>query len=196
MNERPILFSDEMVRAILDGRKSQTRRVVKEPVSISQKMAGGIASHAPMVLHEGSWFKPEEWSPFGKAGDRLWVREAFSYTGFGNTVTNQVMYRADGDQADRSPIWRPSIFMPRWASRITLEIVNVRMERVQMISYKDARAEGMPIDYSGDYSFDHTKMGGYQANFRRLWDSINAKRGFGWDENPWVWVIDFKRVEE
>jgi hypothetical protein len=85
--------------------------------------------------------------------------------------------------------WRPSIHMPRWASRITLEVTDVRVERVQEISEEDAKTEGVTPSIVGEW-WDHLK---YRAGFQTLWNSINEKRGFGWDENPWVWVVEFKK---
>ena len=152
MKERPILFSGEMVRAILDGRKKQTRRVVK------------LATF-PNI------FK----CPYGKPGDRLWVRETFMPMPHLNA---KVFYRA----TDRlvGGRWRPSIFMPRALSRITLEITAIGCEPLNDISENDACWEGIQIPEDHDY------IGAY----RNLWESIN---GVGsWEKNPWVWVIVFK----
>lgn len=91
--------------------------------------------------------------------------------------------------------WNPSIFMPRWASRITLEITDVRVERVQEITEEDARAEGFPGERWATGHGDYSEIAPSEQ-FRELWDKLNASRGFGWDANPWVWVIEFKRIEE
>lgn len=161
MTERPILFSGPMVRAILDGRKTQTRRVAKDRD------------------------KP---CKYGIAGDRLWVRETWQSAaamGVCHASDDYFVYRAtDPDwETCEGWQWRPSIFMPRKASRITLEITDVRAERLQDITNKDARAEGLARGTV------YPRMW-----FEDLWDSINAKRGFGWDVNPFVWVITFKKV--
>lgn len=162
LKERPILMSAPMVRAILEGRKTQTRRVAK------------ITSRCP----------------HGVPGDRLWVRETCERRPFcAGSKAICVAYSADGESVldpvgfDYSCWWKrgeklPSIFMPRWASRITLEVTGVRVERVQEINQVDALAEGTQGKHS----------------YAELWDSLNAKRGFGWDTNPWVWVLEFKRV--
>jgi len=172
MKERPILFSSEMVRAILDGRKTQTRRVVN-----------------PRCAYK---------CPFGRPGDRLWVRETFHTCPH---CDGMVAYRAGGWKRgesfswdDLSPLrpkcaahgWKPSIHMPRWASRITLEVVNVRVERVQDITDADAIAEGVKLPGVTQYE------GRARDAFKALWDSINAKRGYGWDVNPRVRVVEFR----
>ena len=194
MKEHPILFSGEMVRAILDGRKTMTRRVIKpQPVSIPEAKV----AHA-------NWIMQNRTCPYGQPGDRLWVRETWKPTRASCAIATgidgpgtYVRYRADDSRrtvahsmkcrgADREP-WHPSIFMPRWASRITLEITEVRVERVQDITEEDAKAEAPP------FPFDYTPAS-YRSLFRALWDSLNAKRGYGWAANPWVWVISFKRV--
>ena len=204
MNEHPIIFSTEMVRAILSGRKTHTRRVMK-----------------PQPTFDGvDWIRfgddiRQNWCldcPFGKIGDRLWVREtwgAVSQTEESAPLEEcKIEYRADlpsgstdypgewpADEArgsDIAPKWRPSIHMPRWASRITLEIVKVRVERVQEISLEDSKAEGMPA-YSMAMGVLSDNPPDPRWKFIGLWNSINAKRGFGWDSNPWVWVIEFKR---
>jgi len=179
MVELPILFSGEMVRAILDGRKTQTRRVVKLPVSEIGKM----------VKYRGDWVLPCEWSPYGKSGDRLWVRETWWQWG---GTEKRISYRADTlPSFAPNGGFRPSIFMPRWASRITLEVVDVRVERLQDISEDDAKAEGVMA--SGGWNADDTEYCvGYRTAFSRLWDSINAKRGYSWATNPWVWAVEFK----
>lgn len=226
MKERPILFSAPMVRAVLDGSKTQTRRLIKpQPVGIEEYTSG---------------FVDEAWAsghidvkcPYGKVGDRLWVRETWRpFSWQPNPLT--VEYRADGivrnislpdhvdeeglfdsylkldaeckkagcacdeegnyswDDSGSNPIrWRPSIFMPRWASRITLEITDVRVERLQDISEEDARAEGAdPISEE----VSSNPLIRYRAAFHSLWSSIN---GIGsWQSNPWVWVISFKVVK-
>jgi len=217
MKERGILFNGEMVRAILGGRKRRTRRVMKVQPSVEGQRLTTVVSttfskrdvgkHLWVTVvskgrtaNEGPLFS----NPYGVIGDRLWVRETFAmpmtvlgapnYLKMNDGVP--IIYRADGttltDQPDFYGVhWRPSIHMPRWASRITLEITDVRVERVQDIGAYDALAEGIKprgmdgVDIATNLIDD----------FRELWDSINAKRGFGWDANPWVWVIKFKRVD-
>jgi hypothetical protein len=136
--------------------------------------------------------------PYGKPGDRLWVRETFGYITLAENEAFtmrrpdgcpvRVYYKAEAIRegwTDMVP-WTPSIFMPRWASRIMLEIISVRVERLQDISEADAFAEGIS---GGDW------LGDPVGEYKKLWNSINEKRGFGWDKNPWVWVIEFKKLE-
>jgi len=207
MRERPILFSGPMVRAVMDGTKTQTRRVVNAPVLKE-------VSQPPEVSHgrEGVWnfvwtgktiggFKKR--SPYGVPGDRLWVRETWGlhrdyervYETDKKPCVGFLGYLAtdDDDSCPKTIInrWRPSIHMPRWASRITLEVVEVRVQRVQDISEADAVAEGCRQHESAILS----RAVGYRATFRELWDSLNANRGHGWATNPWVWAITFKRLE-
>ncbi len=206
--ERPILFSGPMVKAILEGRKTQTRRVMNNRhfnVFWVDETAKGVAPYWRYEDSHGSGpFKPEDYQlygfprcPYGQAGDRLWVRETWAPhpTVRKAERDSKIFYRADcrPRTSDESHCdWRPSIHMPRWASRITLEIVSVRVERLQGISEDDAKAEGVlslpdatlkPVD------------GSARLQFAALWDSINAGRGFGWNVNPWVWVIEFKAAQ-
>lgn len=175
MKERPILMSAPMVRAILAGRKTQTRRIMK----MAKRGTGG-----PPFQIDGKTVC----SPYGVPGDRLWVRESWR-----PRQASTVYYRADSYDYHHDeiraggtvPQWRPSIHMPRWASRITLEVVAVRVERLQEITYLESVAEGVIYDRGFEDPRD---------NYRSLWNVINAKRGRGWDENPWVWVIEFRRT--
>lgn len=207
MKEHPILFSGPMIRAILDGRKTMTRRVVK-PTMTTPRIAplrmepwlidgeqetddNGVplwAGFHPDYPGEAKWFG----CPYGQPGDRLWVRETWLQD---NRITR---YRADGVNAPPQQwdfpgaVWRPSIHMPRWASRLTLEITGVKVERLQDISEEDAIAEGAIATNAGDgYPFAMPA----RMNFVDLWDDINAKRGQGWADDPWVWAITFKRIE-
>ncbi len=170
MNEKPILFSTPMVRAILLGKKTQTRRV------INLKNEHGLPLHYSRIVDRPC--------PYGKVGDRLWVRETWLKDG------EVYLYKADFGKGILSSSWeghwKPSIHMPKVACRIRLEIVNVRVERLQDISHEDAVAEGCQKE-------DGRSWG--RLGFSQLWDQINKDRGFGWDVNPWVWVLDFKRVE-
>lgn len=205
MKERPILFSGAMVRAILEGRKTQTRRAVKR-CGLWETTGG-----------QGMRPMPEA-APYGQPGDRLWVRETWAETDRGDG-TPVVAYAAGGCVAvgregahgpdvllrnfawDETPTpsrWRPSIHMPRWACRLVLEITDLRVERLQAISEDDALAEG--IDTEGD---DYLEGEGWKAAgsaisperyaFASLWRRINGDAS--WDANPWVWVVGFRRVE-
>lgn len=210
MTERPILFSGPMVRALLAGTKTQTRRVIKDQ-SIGERFShmtdDGLA-HLDWLgdpcCGTGVWNVPEYSarvsSPYGKPGDRLWVREAFAgsiaYERHGYPLRewgNKLWYVADGEP--RSGQWtrpRPSIHMPRSLSRITLEITGVRVERLQDISEADAQAEGCALECMTPTGDDSGSAiygpGGYMA----LWESLNGAGS--WDTNPWVWVVEFKRV--
>lgn len=193
MKERPIIFSGPMVRAILEGRKTQTRRLIK------------LRHGADVVVVDGRVWKPARVDyagfvdcPYGQPGDRLWVRETFC-----PDWCEKPIYKADGGSAidagySREPKWKPSIFMPRAASRITLEVTGVRVERIQDISDADAQAEGVERYGRGwkRYFFPVEPHSAWEFpvnSFASLWDSINLVRA-PWASNPWVWVIEFKRV--
>lgn len=231
MRERPILFSGPMVRAILEGRKTQTRRVVKfqfdqnpgDYASVYPDGSGrGFIAWAPMAVsaEETARQYPGEEGfpcPFGVPGDRLWVRETFSPFMSSNrpSTISEATYSVLKDGAHtyrngRPPmpgldsyaqgafdhiVWRPSIFMPRWASRLTLEVKAVRVERLQEISREDAAAEGVcwAAEQSPAPSWV-TPSNWPEQNFAQLWDSINAKRGHSWASDPWVWVVEFEKV--
>ena len=199
MKSRPILFSGAMVRAILDGKKTQTRRVVKQ-----QPLGGNpdrwSCYHAPDG--QSNLWTPVSKSgkigifgiagvkcPYGQPGDQLWVRETFALTGDNaspivHSVHGGVAWRATDHP--KAFTWKPSIFMPRWASRITLELTGIRVERLQEISEADARAEGVTL--RGITRHESECRGEYRA----LWESINGPES--WDSNPFVWVIEFKRL--
>lgn len=227
MKELPILFNGEMILAILEGRKTQTRRVIKpQPPDLSVEDIQ-VEEFNPTVIRNGEEVEGDaifgaydiwgEWGarfPYGKPGTKLWVRETWKPT---EGMDTYVRYRADfgreqrdhdlGGKADWEYPWKPSIHMPRWASRITLEVKNVRVERVQDISEEDAEAEG--INYYrnkqctagwGPCKEPPPTQNGvplYEKKwaFKDLWNSINEKRGFGWDANPLVWVVEFERVK-
>lgn len=216
--ERPILFNGAMVRAILAGKKTQTRRAMKLQPSLDTRFRSGfrvdgcggvadrqVSTDAPATLLGAV-------CPFGQPGDRLWVREAhaiFSTHGQRRTDGNrwgpwdglptivsadgkQIAYYREGfDRCDPGR-WRPSIHMPRWARRLVLEITDVRVERLQAISEADALAEGA-MEWAGQQTtpIRDLKTGDERIAFAALWDST----GGSWDSNPWVWAIDFKQVD-
>ncbi len=220
--ERPILFNDQMVRAILEGRKTVTRRVVKPQPDFLGSM---VDPNTPFKTLDAG-LHARITCPYGEPGDRLWVREAWHVgkphdktapadilaplLAEGRGIT--VLYTAGGWQSvgpagreepiypDDQPLpdWagkgRPSIHMPRWASRILLEVTAVRVERLQDISEEQAKAEG--VRDAGEGSFDVEDSKHFAADpresFASLWSSINGESS--WDANPWVWCIEFKRV--
>ncbi|EPM8539659.1 hypothetical protein ACTR59_000919 [Proteus mirabilis] len=226
MKERGIIFNSEMVRAILDGRKKQTRRVMnnqpctlpEETIFVQQddfnfRWAGDLHNDT------SGWFT----CPLGKVGDRLWVRETWSVVShefdddglmidyvpdrptkavhempYGHGYfTGHVIYSADGDFTwgdddgciDGRSCWKPSIHMPRWASRITLEITDVRVERLNDISNDDAKSEGCWYGRGGGVP---DKAITPSDQFPTLWEEIYGDGS--WSSNPWVWVIEFKRI--
>jgi hypothetical protein len=229
MKERPILFSGPMVRAIRDGTKTKTRRIVKPCKDMSFGCA--LAPHEIAgEVNNGDYMN----SPYGQPGDRLWVRE--TYFAFGRWITrfsankkrdewhfidmtqdtgNDYLYAADGvsdtdafikKRNSVTPMYwkRPAIFMPRWASRINLEITGVRVERLKDISEQDAIAEGVKLrpraispsesePFYWDYMRDEPAYRTARDSFASLWESINGPGS--WDSNPWVWVIEFRRVQ-
>jgi len=207
MKERPILFSASMVRAILGGRKTQTRRVVKPKHGGKIIAPGGPG----IALEQRSECELNTvLCPYGQLCDRLWVRETFQplfadgtenhwetdwKTGKGYAIsypaTDCIQEFVDLDD-NISSACKPSIHMPRWASRILLEITGVRVERLQEIGEADAEAEGCSVPEI-IYPDEPRESYSYVAAYRHLWESIN---GIGsWDANPWVWVIEFKRVQ-
>ncbi|HBS7471389.1 TPA: morphogenetic protein [Klebsiella pneumoniae] len=216
MTERGMIFNAEMVRAILDGRKTQTRRPVKFPVhdkNLGCELAGNELAGE---LSAGNYLN----SAFGKPGDRIWVRETFQGPLFDYDLMDSYskdptpfekpefcVYKADGVPApefydaddELHCCWRPSIHMPRRASRILLEITDVRVERLNAISEEDATAEGVPPagsllpDYPGTFLTPKGDFATAKVAFQRLWESIYGEES--WKANGWVWVISFKRVE-
>lgn len=192
--EKPAIFNSEMVRAILDGRKLMTRRICKDQ-SAEKYM---WVENTPMFptddkLYTG-WAKDCGFDyllpvkcPY-KKGMYLWVRETF-VTGTHIGHAPWVRYRAtDEEDVPEDTKWKPSIFMPRKLSRINLEIEHINVEQIQDITEEDALAEGIGKRI-GSSSMGHTFTG--VEHFHALWDSINKKRGYGWAENPWCWVISF-----
>lgn len=220
MKERPVLFSGEMVKAILDGRKTQTRRILKpfgkyeivydSPENWQEEYdQTGDEKLIPILngkLGSCPVFVNTHLCPFGVPGDRLWVREAFQplwvkdrpgnyKTGDGYKVSYpatdgiQEYMTSDDEWTDRIT---PSIHMPRWASRITLEITGVRVERLQDISEKDAAAEGCCTGRCSECSEDWPELELPKHHFEHLWESINGEGS--WAKNPWVWVIEFRKL--
>ncbi len=218
MTDRPILFSAEMVRAILEGRKTQTRRKMKvQPypdsiVTVEHYHQTVIDRHGDMQPGKeifGAHWDDGEFGlrcPYGAPGDQLWVRETWAPLP-GSVVLNVAFYRADTKAAPDDVRWRPSIHMPRWASRITLRITDIRVARLQDIegqhpSESDAIAEGVRAIHHGDgeYYYSALRDEPHPENwcdpadaFKELWNEINGPGA--WEANPWVWVVAFERVK-
>lgn len=202
MKERGMIFNAEMVRAILDGRKTQTRRIVKPQPELTERSG---FSWKGMLYGAGSDDRETNRNfahvkcPHGKPGDRIWVRETFAS---GLSTKSTLAYRATHKREDLEDgfydtiKWTPSIHMPRWASRILLEITSVRVERLNDISQQDAQAEGMELT-GWRPTYSDPDSGGEvwtpYDNFALLWESIYGEES--WLANPWVWVIEFKRIE-
>lgn len=208
MADRPILFNGAMVRAILAGKKTQTRRAIKP------QPANDPTRHHPIAPYDngsGGW----NWvlaatghgtgdpfsCPFGQPGDQLWVRETFGYRAQfferDAAAVGPVVYRADGEDQPalrgmRGDHWRPSIHMPRWACRLVLEVTDLRVERLQAISPADALAEGaMEWASEQDTPIRDLPAGDERIAFAALWDST----GGNWEADPWVWVVGFRVAE-
>ena len=216
MKERPIIFSGPMVRALLDGRKSQTRRLIRGLEDVPADMSvyidsnGWLSGLRPKAF-DGWKFVTDIYGrkvrcPHGATGDRLWIRETWRQVF--PEANGPLEYRADyGEDAQITGGWNSPLFMPRWTSRITLEITGLRVQRLQDISEEDARAEGLKItgptvNSAGEVIDDRPGYLGYgslwhdpRRAFETLWDAVNGKRA-PWSSNPWVWVLDFKRVEQ
>lgn len=187
IKERPITFSGPMVNAILDTKKTQSRRVIKPQP----------------YIHKDRWFyshkKCEGWgldyveyaNPYGTPGDRLWVRETWRPS----QVEGTAWHKADGKDNEHG-LWKSPMHMPRWASRILLEITDVKVEKLKDITATDILAEGIKKETQYNQHLMTTTLDKVEMSvqFLLLWDSINAKRGYGWDSNPWVWVITFKCI--
>lgn len=201
MKEHPILFSTEMVKAILEGRKTQTRRIknLKEinlnPASwrYVSKLGGSWKDKAKYIFR---FINPTGRpvniaSPYGLPGDRLWVRETFLVER--SQHKDFYEYKADYSNTFAGDVcWKPSIFMPREACRILLEVTDVRVERLQDISEEDAIAEGISLPNYAEQAIKDIFFPEPSAIYSELWESINGKGS--WDKNPWVWVIEFKKV--
>ena len=186
MATKPILFSGPMVRAILDGNKTQTRRVVKLDVARDNRFPTG--KHTVMNIRDPEAVK---YAPYQK-GDIMWVRETFC------DCEEGACFRATPVECTPGK-WRPSIFMPKHVCRIFLKITDIRTEWLRDLSHEDALAEGI-VEQSGGFAVENPSGGWIRTvdpvqTFSTLWDSLNAKRGFGWEASPWVWVIEFERTE-
>lgn len=204
MKERPVIFNAEMVKAILDGRKTQTRRALTSHHINLIKFAAHIGECYPLEnMHDGSQSYYLQYCPLGKVGDRLWVRETFAQ---GLCTESTLAYKATHKPEDLEEgwferiKWTPSIHMPRWASRITLGITGMHVERLNAISEEDALAEGcVALEGCKWHTFEEAKSGTPMHDhtakdaFSALWQSIYGEES--WSSNPWVWVIEFKRVE-
>lgn len=211
MTDRPILFSGPMVRAILSGTKTQTRRVVKPQPADYQALRPEPRDGCRWVFIAHSdrptyaFATGDALCPYGQPGSRLWVREAWrAFAALNKTPPRSIpkdapiWYEAQDEVPFHPTAYgklRPGMFMPRWASRITLEITGVRVERLQDISSADAIAEG--IESSAGEWRDYLNPKGDcltpRNSFRTLWQSINGPDS--WAANPWVWVVEFKRLE-
>lgn len=229
--ERPILFSAEMIRAILEGRKTQTRRIVKGVVSFDYEPPSEIQESYDVQMYDlirnGDMWTYIPPCDYGTPGDQLWVRENIRFgIGYDGVKPSAIpkephikrWYEADtglGQVPHGFGVLRPNIFMPRYFSRILLDITGIRVERLNDISEEDARAEGVPENMTyvpvqiGQGAMEALKAGGHtqfldkmvnppvmqdwRAGFHRLWESINGEDS--WDQNPWVWVIEFRRIK-
>lgn len=218
MGLRPIIFNDEMVRAILSGKKTQTRRALKLLPSEKPngKLVGDLGYPASLnwawveiITITGS--KIYKKCPYGGIGDTLYVREGWRVSSgydalkpslvkvaMGGDYVGCVDYKATPRTGDFWGRWRPSIHMPKEFSRIWLKIVDIRAERLWGISEDDCKQEGIQsfLDGYRDYGSREDSFVGPRASFFSLWDSINEKRGYGYDKNPWVWVVEFEKFEK
>lgn len=223
MRERPILFSGEMVKAILEGRKTMTRRVVNKDISNQFDIDVDDTIAAFIEQDTGDSYNPINVCPYGNVGDRLWIKETWKlvpetacpiFNCVCQTINpanphEAVIYKCGLERARGNGNWKPSIFMPRWASRILLEVTDIRVDRLQDITEEDAIAEGIHlcagIDEEGcthGYHWSQVSDTDLLFNsaadaYRKLWDSINGKKpGKTWQDNPWVWVVEFRRIEK
>lgn len=225
--ERPIIFNGESVRAILAGRKVQTRRVVKDQPEQNGTIHNCIPAWWWPTKQSEAGYVHTNWealerimlaeSPYGQPGDQLWVKESFYIDGTGLKTDEErrqfveenesLYYRADGDCCEQipecqcaevgRPRWTSPLFMPRWASRLTLEVTEVRVERLRSINWLDAVAEGCQPGpgrhHVNSPETDQDRESCFRQFFER-WDGLNAKRGFSAESNPWVWAVTFKDI--
>jgi len=188
VKERPILFKDFLVLKILEGKKTQTRRIINPQPEVEfglLRLKGAVGFTARHCIPN-----PASPCPYGMPGDRLWVRETWAPAISGTKRSTDVVYRADADDDSEVERWRPSIHMPRWASRITLELTGVRVEQTQAISHADILAEGfepLEMEDSGAMVAD------VRRQFSMAWERINGDDS--WQSDPWVWVLEFRRIE-
>jgi hypothetical protein len=215
VTEKPIIMSGPMVRALLEGRKTMTRRVMNpQPVHSrngwfnwdSEHGAPKASSPRLCAWHAETWQREagtaplEDYCPYGRVNSKLWIRETWAPI-LADTENGGILYRADySGPGNPYPCdlhrgagakWKPSIYMPRVASRITLEITDIKVERLRDISVADIQAEGIDLLLTGD-----TESGiGWRNAWRKGWDAINGKRpGCSWQDSPWVWVITFRKL--
>ncbi len=206
MAEKPILFNTEMVGAILDGRKTQTRQVVKPQYRVIEN---DNENRIPLAF----WADKDKWiKPPYQVGDTIWVRETWCYGGDTSKIlfeleprATDILYKADSSIADKYIVkWRASIHMPREAARIFLKVKNVQVKRLNDITEIDISKEGIETFCSECLWRNKCKVNGYDAytylsEFSHLWDSAVKKKDldkYSWEANPWVWVIEFERVGE
>ena len=211
MKERPILFSGAMVRALIEGKKTQTRRATKFPDSttavrwVRDHEMEPAGRYTGWALECDAPFLLPRTCPYGVPGDKLWVRETAMMRSVGPARNEiSIVFRAEHGEmggrildhmvqpGEKNPFrgssWTPGIHMPRWASRISLLVTGIRVERLQEISEEDSKAEGVLPMYPPGNGPARCRYA-----YRELWDSLNEKRGYGWATNPWVWVVEFKR---
>ena len=220
--ERPIIFSTPMVQAVLEDRKTQTRRIVKPQPGDDAWWC------APPYLSTLDLRDPQDRAgavavcPYGRKGGRLYVREAWRAHERPEDLVDGILFRADDafvpientreaaeawgavyrrTPCGRKPAWRPSIHMPKWATRLWLELTEVRIERLSEMRADDIVAEGVDVpdvDYSvadDPRALEWERDCHARGLFQQLWDGLNAKRGYAWATNPWVWVLTFRRIE-
>ena len=198
MKETGLMFKAPLVRAMLEERKAQTRRIAKP---VRHPDLGNVYSPGALVLEHEPQHVINRACPYGQPGDRIYVRETFSHFERNENFKEgcECFYRADGECVALQP-WRPAIHMPKWAARITLEVTSVRVERLNNISESDCWAEGIEEvihDFDDASQCDMAKRLGCSIEeakplYAQLWEQINGPRS--WDANPWVWVVNFTRV--
>ena len=196
IKERPILFSTDMVQALLEGRKTQTRRIIKpQPLKLLE-ISNDDGFNRPVFEYyrfdspEKGWSVVAPKCPYGWPGDVLWVRESFTAKRYdwqdllSRGSRMGITYKADNHYPDKPLKWKPSIHMPKKAARIWLKVTDVRVERVQDITEEDGKDEGSPLELSPCNWHHHYDW------FKNLWNKINGDES--WKANPWVWVVDFE----
>jgi hypothetical protein len=189
MKTRPILFTAENGQLVHEGKKTQTRRIIKpQPIWVGEPSVPFRTQDAdPKGIIE---------CPYGTVGDQLWIKETHAFTTVaGYEKAGQVIYKGAGGKPPMGHRWKPSIHMPRWASRTTLEITEIRAERLQSISEEDAKAEGVtPVEYEGMEHPDYPTMStsAHRFAYQELWESINGPGS--WERNDCVWAITFRKL--